>query len=520
MMVNKKIFLTLGIISLVIISFVVTDHAFNVRDISCSFCDLDCLDIDLSTKDPKDMGIKDWLEDFRSLYSFVKENYPYLQLKERMHGYNWLDLKNQYEDRIRTASNNEEFLSILLDAVQALQNRHTLIIDPNEVHDYHKSFSNTYPLCEIFCYEVYRASKYWEEIYQNSYERKYRNRYETFIVYEKGHYILAEDTESCSTYFPKGSKVISVNNIPIDDAVKASYEQDYIDWDFHRNKSYIWMISPRNFGNNAKFSIQIEEDIYENISFSCFTGDSLFPYNYHEQILNFDTWETESTAYMKVSSFDSQLYQYSKAIERFYKQLGNYDNFILDIRGNEGGYYSYWVDLIVNPLIQEEEVLEQYLAHRCTPYTDCFHKAFGLYEEISTDCFECLPPELYTDNYQILNFSFSFEPKGENSYNGDIYLLTDNVVYSSAESFAHFCKQTGFATIIGTPTGGDGMMVCPLYYVLPNSKLVIQMSSALGLCKCGKANEEARTQPDILYESSFGDYQELIEYVLDYIKQS
>jgi hypothetical protein len=59
------------------------------------------------------------------------------------------------------------------------------------------------------------------------------------------------------------------------------------------------------------------------------------------------------------------------------------------------------------------------------------------------------------------------------------------------------------------------MMVCPLYYILPNSKLVIQMSSALGLCKCGRANEEFRTQPDILYESSFGNDQELIDFVLE-----
>ena len=520
MRVNKKLLLTLSVISGVIISVVVVGHIFNVRDVYCSFCDLDCLDIELSTTEPEDMGVSDWLEDFRSLYSFVKENYPYLQLKERLHEYNWLDLKNHYEDRIRNASNNEEFLSILLDTVQALQNRHTLIIDPNEVQDYHKSFSNTYPLCEIFCYEVCRASKYWEEIYQNSYERKYCNRYETFIVYEKGYYILTEDTETCNVYFPKGSKVIEVNSIPIDDAVKASYEQDYLDWDFQRNKSYIWMISPRSFGNNAKFSIQMDEDIHEDISFSCCTGESLIPYDYPEPILNFDIWEDERIAYMKVSSFDSQLYQYSKAIENFYKQLENYDNFIIDIRGNEGGYYSYWMDLIVSPLIQEEEELEQYLAHRCTPYVDCFHEAFGLTDKISRDYFDSLPPELYTDNFQILNFSFIFKLRGENSYNGDIYILTDNLVYSSAESLAHFCKQSGFATVVGTSTGGDGMMVCPLYYVLPNSKLVIQMSSALGLCKCGKANEEARTQPDILYESNFGDYQELIEYVIDYIKQS
>ncbi|MHA2357744.1 MAG: S41 family peptidase [Candidatus Heimdallarchaeaceae archaeon] len=346
-----------------IISVVVIGHVFNVRDIYCSFCDLDCIDIEFSSVDPKDLSLEEWLEDFRSFYSFIEENYPYIKLKERVHGYNWLDLKDQYEARIASATNNEAFLSILLDAVQALQNRHTLIINPKEIHDYHKSFSNTYPLCEIFCYEICRAANYWEEIYENSYNKKYCNRFETFIVYEKGFYIITEDIETCNTQIPKGSRVISVNNIPIDEAVEAAYEQDYLDWDFQRNKSHIWMISPRSFGENAKFSIQINGNIHNNLTFNCCIGDSTIPYPNSEQILNFNTWEEYNTAYMKVSSFDSQLYQYYKAIQNFYKQIETYENLILDIRGNEGGYYSYWIDFIVNPLIKEETTLEQYLAH-------------------------------------------------------------------------------------------------------------------------------------------------------------
>lgn len=103
----------------------------------------------------------------------------------------------------------------------------------------------------------------------------------------------------------------------------------------------------------------------------------------------------------------------------------------------------------------------------------------------------------------------------EANFKGEIILLIDNFVYSAAEAFTTFCKQTGFATIYGTTNGRDGIMEFPTYYALPNSKLVIYTSSALGLDHTIHANEEVRTQPDFYYESSFYNHTELIQYVLD-----
>ena len=91
---------------------------------------------------PSNMGVEEWLEDFDSFYDFIENNYPYILLKERTHGYNWLDLKPMYEDRIRSATSNEEFLRILFDAVQALQNRHTQIEYPGNMAQYHSDFEN------------------------------------------------------------------------------------------------------------------------------------------------------------------------------------------------------------------------------------------------------------------------------------------------------------------------------------------------------------------------------------------
>lgn len=43
-------------------------------------------------------------------------------------------------------------------------------------------------------------------------------------------------------------------------------------------------------------------------------------------------------------------------------------------------------------------------------------------------------------------------------------------VYSASESFAVFCQETGFATLVGSPTGGDGIgALDPVFLQLPNS---------------------------------------------------
>ncbi|MFX1600418.1 MAG: hypothetical protein ACFFB6_07465, partial [Promethearchaeota archaeon] len=224
------------------------------------------LNKETTSNHPSSMGVEEWLEDFDALYNFIEDNYPYILLKERTHSYNWLDLKSKYEDHIRNSNSNEEFLRILLDAVQALQNRHTQIEYPGNMAQYHSDFENWYPLNEVFSSEVVEFSEYWEPLFVNSYRSKYRERYEVLIFYDRGDYIIADD-ELLEQLYGTGLHVTHVDGELIDDAVKDCYDQDYLDWDFQRNKHYLWMISPRDFGSNAKFTIRNSTGYEVNMTF-------------------------------------------------------------------------------------------------------------------------------------------------------------------------------------------------------------------------------------------------------------
>ena len=250
-------------------------------------------------------------------------------------------------------------------------------------------------------------------------------------------------------------------------------------------------------------------------TFTVTSGSSVIPYQYPSLLVNTTIIEEGNIGYLYVGSFStSRVEQYYDEVLEFYNQIGDYNYLIIDIRGNTGGFYSVWIDGIVSPLIKEDILHEQFFAYRTGDAITNLFSSF-LNERVTKDQFTYLPSEVYTDDFEIYRNYKTYKPVGEVDFNGQIVLLVDNMVFSAAEGFANFCKEQNFATIYGTATGGDGIMLYPMYFVLPNSKLVVEFASALGLDGNGYSNEEVRTQPDKYYESDFGNFNELINYVID-----
>jgi len=81
-----------------------------------------------------------------------------------------------------------------------------------------------------------------------------------------------------------------------------------------------------------------------------------------------------------------------------------------------------------------------------------------------------------------------------------IYLLVDHINFSASESFANFMKYTNSATLVGEPTGGDGIGIESLLFHLPNTGFVIKTPFVLGLDPMGQINHVVKTQPDIVVD--------------------
>ena len=139
---------------------------------------------------------------------------------------------------------------------------------------------------------------------------------------------------------------------------------------------------------------------------------------------------------------------------------------------------------------------------------------------------EITQSQIPKNNYDLNNFrlydkDIIINPYGNSiKFKGDIYVLVDDMVYSASEYFISIVKDTKFAKIIGTTTGGDGLGEEPIATLLPNNKIAIQFSSSLSMNSAGIVNEEAHTEPDMYIEQDLNDYLEYLNSGLDNIERS
>lgn len=230
----------------------------------------------------------------------------------------------------------------------------------------------------------------------------------------------------------------------------------------------------------------------------------------------------DKVAYLKINQMNNaRVEKDGLEIRKFYNEIKDYEKLIIDIRNNGGGSDRYWMKNVVNPLAKEKLSVSNYIFTRGS-YGKPFYRARGMrqksIDKLDRDILEGFAEEIKTDfdSYHIGTRTIS--PVSPIDFNGEIYLLVNRGVYSSSESFASFCKESGFATLVGTTTGGDGIGIDPLFFSLPNSGIVIRFSSLLALNGDGTINEEVQTTPNIEIDSTIGNsYEEdkAIQYIIN-----
>lgn len=219
----------------------------------------------------------------------------------------------------------------------------------------------------------------------------------------------------------------------------------------------------------------------------------------------------DKIAYMKIkemANLDVAKKDYFK-ISKFLKEVEGYEKLIIDIRGNSGGHDAYWKNivelLVVEPLSAKYFIFfKESSISSLDPYRV---RNLNIIKELDKEILDQFPQEVRTDfNYykacsiRVNPWNIGFDTSDNINFTGKIYLLVDNGVFSSAEKFSSFSKDTGFATLVGEPTGGDRVFEeIPLYF-LYNSKFVIRYSRELGMNMDGTINMETKTMPHILVD--------------------
>jgi len=206
------------------------------------------------------------------------------------------------------------------------------------------------------------------------------------------------------------------------------------------------------------------------------------------------------TAIVKIRTFNHfNIKKDQDTIYAFLNEISNYKSLIIDIQDNQGGSTSYWRDNLVSKLINDTVFYKSYIAIRNGNYTKQFYKHLPEEQKNIEDIgFKGhFPSELKSGDFYITEGEHSIAPNNPVGFKGQIYLLVDRKVFSSAESFAIFCKASNWAVVAGEQTNGGGGGTDSIVLALPQSGIIINFSGDMPLNPDFSINEEVKTIPDI-----------------------
>ena len=433
------------------------------------------------------------------LLNFLERNYPFFNVKKQALGYDFLSNKEKLINKIANSKNDYEFYTNIYKTVCLLQNNHTKVLESASL-PYSNNNKSPYAIDELK-----NKLKYWDNIKLNVF--MFPN---VTCKYIEGKYIVVN---SLNPEIHIGDIIIKVNGIPVNTYALQKKDTTYLQYDFNRNVYYsnnLFMTMSSNKDIlHIPITIMDKNSKIKNSKITLKKLDKGMTYNtknINTKNISTKIIKKNDIAYLKV---DSMIFTQEDIdlIENFFNDIRNYKNLIIDIRENCGGLQTY-SDKLLSMINSNNIESTNYFCYRKSDFTDKYienffpeflgGKVLNNFKDISSDEFN-----IYKTRTIL--------PYSSNAFKGKVYLLTSSTVYSCSEKFANQLKRAHLATIIGTTTGGDGIGTGPWYFVLPNSKLCINIGVCMGLDSEGNINEKYHTQPDYYCEQSIYDYKQALE---------
>ena len=217
--------------------------------------------------------------------------------------------------------------------------------------------------------------------------------------------------------------------------------------------------------------------------------------------------ENRKAVIFKIQSFDANLMERDmNFIQEYLDSLGKpeVEHIVFDITGNVGGSDYYWMNHIVAPF-GENVTRTTTLYLKDSELSQKYFGSYDLHPINEYTPFENLPKfveQLGITHYIVSEDTiYGTEQLSDDVLNAKRWVLIDDRVYSSADSFADFCKSSGWATLVGIGTKGDGIGTTPILVSLPNTGLLVRFSAMAGANEKGQLNVLYGTYPD--YYSDF-----------------
>lgn len=214
--------------------------------------------------------------------------------------------------------------------------------------------------------------------------------------------------------------------------------------------------------------------------------------------LHIRSYEDEKTLYIKYKDFFDNHREANKKLIGDKLNEFSYDKVIVDIFGNPGGNSPLWWD-IVSLLTKEPIKTIQYQGFQGQEARD-FAKVLVTYTD---------PKTVKTvDNLDLIGYEYEFSSSEEVINKVEKIYIVQGENFSAAEEFCELSRDTGWATRIGQPIGGNGQGI-NYFYKLKNSNLLIRLAISYPSYSDGQL-KDLTIEPDILMDYNVHD-------ILDYV---
>ena len=225
--------------------------------------------------------------------------------------------------------------------------------------------------------------------------------------------------------------------------------------------------------------------------------------------------ETRKAVTFVISTFDDAVVERDRNFIADYLETLNgepVEHIIFDITGNGGGNDAYWMENMVEQFdgtyqwdvywyMKDTPLIRKYYFQECTPDQDSLELSSLVPRLISE-----MPADHSVPKF-VQELELTHYIKAENTLNGQAvleeqyqnakrWLLISERTYSAADSFSHFCRETGWATVVGRNTSGDGGGCDPVMFALPNTGLLVRFSATADENTSGGLSVRYGTAPD------------------------
>ena len=446
-------------------------------------------------------------EDFFYLAKFVEEVYPFSEALQKVKGVrNLSELSADYIKRAGETQNNEEFLLLFLEYLERLrQAGHGGIQFPN----FNLFTSYTFDIPK----DAFLKQDYWRGLISKI---PYYAHSGLDIMYQDGKYRIIANNLPRILDVEIGAVIQEVDGIPVDEWVKRLEAVQPLIYDEYHNKVYTQHLLMSNFSKNADgwdVTILLAEGSLRKIFLEKIPGykedtNAFSQCNniYCEKLQN-------NVGYIYIPNFFwENINKDGKKIADFINNNSDFNKLIIDIRGNQGGEITYWLNKIVRPLLRHKVESHSKTAvkksfesrmnirlnyYRATAANHLLHHKSHYVSSVST----VDDPLLDNDLWKVYDITKKLSPANSFNFNGEIIILIDSNCISAGDSFASTMKQLGLATLAGNPTGGCGNhYLSPVLFSLPNSGLCFQSDVELSYNVDNRPTSIYGTMPDVYLE--------------------